>query len=168
MSLWVGIKHALNSTLGKSNFKPLDALINDVKDVVIGQKGLVASDDIYKVVADVGDSGIPNYKNLEMFRLNWGGSCKLSFTVSFKVTSSSNLRPLQYTVYKNGQVYRDITTEIDDRFSPNVNVVLNADAGDVFGLELREYHTNINPYLTGQAYVCASVVDLGGVDVVGG
>lgn len=29
MGIWAGIKYALNSTLGASNFKPLDQLIND-------------------------------------------------------------------------------------------------------------------------------------------
>lgn len=29
MSIWAGIKHALNSTLGKSNFKPLDKIIKN-------------------------------------------------------------------------------------------------------------------------------------------
>ena len=29
MGIWAGIKYALNSTLGTSNFKPLDQLIND-------------------------------------------------------------------------------------------------------------------------------------------
>lgn len=29
MGIWAGIKHAVNSTLGTSNFKPLDQLIND-------------------------------------------------------------------------------------------------------------------------------------------
>lgn len=45
MSIWAGIKHALNSTLGTSDFKPLDQLI-------IGERAFVASDTAYSVMLD--------------------------------------------------------------------------------------------------------------------
>ena len=32
MGMWVGIKHALNDTLGTSNFKPLNKILNDSRD----------------------------------------------------------------------------------------------------------------------------------------
>lgn len=53
MGLWAGIKHALNSTLGTEDFKPLDKFI-------IEQKKLVASDDIYLELEDFSVSTVYN------------------------------------------------------------------------------------------------------------
>ena len=43
MGFWTGIKHALNSTLGTSEFKPLDKIIE-------GQRSLAASDSVIRVL----------------------------------------------------------------------------------------------------------------------
>lgn len=40
MGIWTGIKHALNSTLGTSGFKPLN-------EIIMGQKQFVASDNLF-------------------------------------------------------------------------------------------------------------------------
>ena len=44
MGIWTGIKHAINSTLGTADFKPLDKIIE-------GQRTLAASDSIIKVIS---------------------------------------------------------------------------------------------------------------------
>ena len=43
MSIWAEIKHALNSTLGTTDFKPLNEIVMQTKD-------LAASDYLYKVI----------------------------------------------------------------------------------------------------------------------
>lgn len=50
MGFWVGIKKALNSTVGTSGFKPLNDMIQDVKNTVIGQRTLAASDSVIKIL----------------------------------------------------------------------------------------------------------------------
>ena len=50
MGFWVGIKKALNSTVGTSGFKPLNDMIQDVKNTVIGQRTLAASDSPIKTL----------------------------------------------------------------------------------------------------------------------
>jgi hypothetical protein len=47
MDIWAGIKHALNSTLGTEDFKPLDKLL---KHYLEEHKSLAPSDSIYKVI----------------------------------------------------------------------------------------------------------------------
>lgn len=54
MGIWSGIKHALNSTLGTSSFKPLNTMIDEAKSSILskveGQRTLVASDSVLKVL----------------------------------------------------------------------------------------------------------------------
>ena len=52
MGFWAGIKHALNSTLGTDDFKPLNQMIQDVNNNVISQKRLAPSDNIIAVLAN--------------------------------------------------------------------------------------------------------------------
>lgn len=44
MSIWAGIKHALNSTLGKSDFKPLDEIVKNNASFIRGDTELVCND----------------------------------------------------------------------------------------------------------------------------
>ena len=54
MSIWAGIKHALNSTLGTSGFKPLNTMIDEAKSSILskidGQRTLAASDSPIKTL----------------------------------------------------------------------------------------------------------------------
>lgn len=47
--MWAGIKHALNSTLGTSAFKPLNTLIIDA---IKGQRTLAPSDNILRIISN--------------------------------------------------------------------------------------------------------------------
>lgn len=47
--MWAGIKHALNSTLGTSSFKPLNTLIIDA---IKGQRTLAPSDTVLRIISN--------------------------------------------------------------------------------------------------------------------
>ena len=54
MGLWVGIKRALNSTVGTKEFKPLDQIIK-------GQRTLGASDNVIAVISNTQGSGATTF-----------------------------------------------------------------------------------------------------------
>lgn len=76
MGFWSGIKYALNSTLGTNEFKPLNEYI---KDLIIGQKRLTASDAVLAVILN--KEIIPNVS--ETTRITLG---------TFTPTVSGNIR----------------------------------------------------------------------------
>lgn len=67
--MWAGIKHAINSTLGTDEFKPLDKLIDDS---IKGTRTLAASDAVLKVLH--------------------GGSEVEEFTKTFTVNTTGSIR----------------------------------------------------------------------------
>lgn len=163
MSIWTEIKHALNGTLGTDKFKPLDVILHDE---IKSHKGLVASDNLYKVILDLGSSRIELYNKPELFRVNWDGSFKLSFNV-FLQGGGTGYRTFGYRVYKNGEIYRDISTGSND-VVPTVDVLVDAKVGDVIGLKLLYGRggTSVTPYLGQGVYVYANEVDLTAIDVL--
>ena len=72
MGIWAGIKHAVNSTLGTSNFKPLDQLMDDkISSALAGyscvrhiQQGLL---DEIKITNTVSLSGFQNFSKMVAF-----------------------------------------------------------------------------------------------------
>lgn len=93
MGTWSGIKRALNSTLGTSGFKPLDKIITDL---IIGQKRLVASDNVLAVIVS-GSSGIGvgDTEVVGTFTPKVSGSIRLFATAKGNTSSSSS----------NGRIY---------------------------------------------------------------
>ncbi len=77
MGLWAGIKHALNSTLGTSDFKPLDKLISEKID---GVRTLGASDATIIVVGS--GSASNSTTHLLQFKANVSGSMRLMGTAT--------------------------------------------------------------------------------------
>ena len=72
MGLWAGIKRALNSTLGTTEFEPLDKII-------LGSKALKASDNFYSNILSgrfSGNSENPFIRE-NLITMNWQGSFKL-------------------------------------------------------------------------------------------
>lgn len=94
MGFWTEIKHAINSTLGTSEFKPLDKLF-------LEQKALVASDvPFYEIVAgekrvDVGKGDNTATLPYKIKMLNAGS---LRVSVMLKRSNSSNYTTLRIYV----------------------------------------------------------------------
>lgn len=103
MGFWSGIKHALNSTLGTTNFEPLDTIIK-------GQKRIVASDTPLVIYVNENlpiSSG--NVKDLGSFVPSVGGTCRMNINAT---TSGTNA----IEIYKNGSLIHNISfsTSIDE------------------------------------------------------
>lgn len=166
MSFWAGIKHALNSTLGTSNFKPLDAIIkeqingavdeltseitsgqtrviSDIGNTVVAQTRIVASDDAYATIAGGSVETKPvntevSYILPKKLKMTRPGSIRISGTLSR--TNSSKMRG-GLAVLVNGveaeRYYRsDEVGTNSDEFSMDVSF----SAGDIISFKV--YGTN--------------------------
>lgn len=85
MSVWAEIKHAVNSSLGTSDFKPLNEIILQTKD-------LAASDTVYKVIYPSGASNITSAN----IQANRNGSIRILLYVT--ANSTSQQRPNTYNI----------------------------------------------------------------------
>lgn len=155
MSIWAEIKHALNSTIGTNKFKPLNTLL---EDAINSQKGLAPSNDIYMTVVDLGNQEIVSYEKLQIFTANWPGS----FVLSFDLRPSTSGKPVRYSVYKNGNVYKTIDTPYLSAGANTVESIVAVDAGDIIGLKVEPGlgTTITSGYLVNGIRVKANVVDL--------
>lgn len=97
MSIWAAIKYAINSTLGESNFEPIDKLIKN-------QKTLYASENDYAVLygAEV-TIGVEEYGHKKIFDIPISITMRGagSFRFSCEIKGSSNARA-KLIVIKNG------------------------------------------------------------------
>lgn len=86
MGFWSGIKHALNSTLGTSEFKPLDKIIE-------GQRTLAASDSVIKVLLSTSQNISSSQLTVGSFTPQVDGSVRISgkFTLKSLGSASSTL-----------------------------------------------------------------------------
>lgn len=110
--MWAGIKKALNSTLGTSEFKPLDQLIAEGRD-------LVASDNLFRYLyAGEYNTGSVEEKTIFKFKTNRDGS----FRLKFNSKSAYNGYDRNLEVYRDGervyqfqppQNYEDVETTVD-------------------------------------------------------
>jgi hypothetical protein len=103
MSIWAGIKHALNSSLGTSDFQPLDKLIR------FEGKKLVASDNPFLTVPIIPISVSPEtgktssaYANICTITPLVGGSARLSANVTIRVGDTGSTTYASISVYVNG------------------------------------------------------------------
>lgn len=84
MSIWTEIKHALNSTLGTSDFKPLNEIVMQTKD-------LAASDYLYKVINnnEVSRDRIPTHSwvTIASLTMHRNGSARIKFDMQSNMDS---------------------------------------------------------------------------------
>ena len=112
MAIWKEIRKALNSTLGTSNFKPLNKLITDE---IINQLQIVASDDVYlplsklEITSQNGTSQTVNHPTT--LKATKNGSIRINGTLeSGYVINTTTLK-----IYKNGAlIFSTKNTEGDN------------------------------------------------------
>ena len=133
MSIWAGIKHALNSTLGTKDFKPLDKIIsNDFKN----QWSMYASDDIYYPLSNLtgavyrGESEWFYYP--QKFKMNCNGSVRIKGDFFSGLNREGAMA--QFAIFKNADFVTYYT--ISKLEEATVYYDLNFKQGDIisFGL----------------------------------
>lgn len=106
MGIWTGIKHALNSTLGTSDFQSIDKMI-------LGTKGLVESDNLYlntgineSFTATLQSTEAKTLKTSSAIKINWNGSIRLDFVANTNQSGRTNV-----IIYKNdSEIYNQAIT----------------------------------------------------------
>lgn len=100
MSIWAGIKYALNSSIGTSDFKPLNEIID-------GTKKLVASDNLYCVVIDQPQTktfvaAAAHFDIDKKVKILWNGSIKITADFSFSGYEGTGTKYRDFYIFKNG------------------------------------------------------------------
>lgn len=115
-------KYAINSTLGTNNFEPLDKMI-------IGQKQLLASDNVYQIVkSDTVSVTNPATLNIDLFKLKINGS----FKINVYAGASSNNATVR--ILKNGVDITSISVgQTDGNYASSVII---AERNDIFSVIL--------------------------------
>lgn len=99
MSIWAGIKHALNSTLGTSEFKPLDKLIR------FEGKKLAVSDSTFLSLPNASFTESTAFtRDICTLTPSVGGSVRLSSNMTLVSYSSTDTLYGKILVYVNGSL----------------------------------------------------------------
>lgn len=150
MGLWAEVKRTLNSTLGTTDFKPLDKIIE-------GQRTLAASDSVIQVIqlkeTNVGTS----LKEFGKFVPKVDGSVRLVTTYN---GGASNTEIVLY-VYRDG-------TEVSSTAKKGVPVDslkhdIRVYSGSEYTIKIR---ANTGSYNIENINVCANIVDTSLVEVL--
>ena len=94
---WAEVKHAINSTVGTSEFKPLDKIIMD-------NWNLIESSDVYISETPTYSSSSGVYTLNNSFKMKANGSAKIRLVASYSVNSTYT-----FEAYKNGTPYASET-----------------------------------------------------------
>lgn len=131
MSVWGEIKHAINSTLGTNDFKPLDKMIE-------GQNRMIVSEDVYAtlqgttlsaVVGETKEFELPKMKMIRYGTATLGGN--------FYRTPLSDVRG-EVTFYKNGvQAYRWYRNYSEGTSTEAFNTTINFAPNDIISIKMK-------------------------------
>lgn len=150
---WAEIKHAINSSLGTDDFKPLNELIN-------GTKGLVASDNLYMnlVTSNISVSSRDTYTIPINVNINWNGSFRLSGVFYTNTNYRGKLE-----VYKNNVLVDTITATADSTTKISADFMCNK--GDIFTLTINNTNISVMTNLRNLA-IYADLVDTSGITLI--
>lgn len=156
MGIWAGIKHALNSTLGTSEFKSLDKIIE-------GQRSLAASDSVISVVFS-GNQMVTN--NLGFFSLGSfvpkkNGSVRVVL-IGYAEGAQSN-RAVKVIVRNNGT---DSVSAVDASSVGGYSVFVDISVIADETYEVLVAVTNSIPVRVTNAKIGANIVDTSLVEVL--
>lgn len=123
---WPKIKKAINSTLGTEDFQPLD-------EIILGSKGLKASDNFYARVISSPISGTYSAPLTvsDWLLMNWAGSFKLKVRVTaIRYAGKINIQ-------KNGSTVSSISvTSSNAVYAEYESGIISFNKGDSIGLVL--------------------------------
>lgn len=152
MSFWSSIKHAINSTIGTSEFKPLDEIIK-------GQKSLVVSDNIYCTLLSTSKSADSTNTEVELcsFQMNGDGSFKFKCYASYSQYSGSVI------VYRNNVATEYISIE-KNTGSYIYSDTIKAEKNDVIRLTVKRGSGGSSGCK--EVYMCADMVDNSVIEII--
>lgn len=166
MGIWAGIKHSLNSTLGTSEFQPLDKLL------MYGSKRFSIGNDVYATVyTGSATSTIPantitgSTVNLCSIRPKLGGSFTMRASGSVSKVSGTTIY-CKILVYINDVHYNTATFSANSSStttSGNITMTIPSNAGDKISFKLQgglsmSVETNYSASCSGIS-ILANVVD---------
>lgn len=157
MGFWAGIKHAINSTLGTADFKPLDKIIE-------GQRTLAASDSVIRVLKAT-ETRITSSVNCGTFTPKIGNSVRIVAGVRGLASSGSTSFSLNI-VRADGDsavvATRTVTVTLPITSQTIVDVDVPIEANSPYKVEIDSSHTtNYVCYVN----VCANIIDSNLVEV---
>lgn len=158
--MWAGIKTALNSTMGTSEFKSLDQLIDEKRD-------LVASDDLYRYIftgrrdyaLSTAQSGTNQY-TVAKFKTNRNGSLRLKYAATQNSTKSVAIKIIKGTteiIKAVNQTQTVFSEDID--FNKNEDVEIK--------IMLQTSNSVVNASVENLS-ICARELDLSGITILEG
>lgn len=163
MEFWSGIKYALNSTLGTSDFQSIDKMI-------LGTKGLVESDNLYlntgineSFTATLQSNEVKTLKTSSTIKINWNGSIRLDFVAN----SNQGSNRTYVKIYKNDS---DIYSQnIGGTFNGSTSITVRK--GDVikigFLLQLGNVAEALNFNVSvSDVKIYADLIDTSGVSII--
>lgn len=156
MGMWTGIKHAINSTLGTADFKPLDKIIE-------GQRTLAASDSVIQVVLSSTTSIGSNNVVLGSFVPQTEGSVRIITRCSKK---SSNINTNATLIVKRVDIDVEvgkITTNLDAMDEYNVQLDVAIKKGVQYEIIMR---TNTSGAYVKFLNIGAQIIDTSLVEVI--
>lgn len=144
--MWAAIKKAINSSIGTSDFQPLDKMI-------LGQKSLVASDNVYQVIKATRFSLTPaDSAALNLFQLNCTASFKLKFRARYYNYESS------LGIYKNGTLYTSVSLAYSSGFQTYISDAIIASKNDI--ISIKPYNSSGNgSVVIEEIDLCADIID---------
>lgn len=156
MSIWGEIKHALNSTLGTADFKPLNEIVMQTKD-------LAASDYLYKVINnnEVKKEHIPTgtWTTIATMTMHRNGSAR----IKFDMTSSVRYGGVKIAT-PSGSTYINASDETTAGWvSQSINISFSK--GDTIQISIGNDSSRTPTISVKNMQLCAVELDITGVSV---
>ena len=148
-------RYAVNSTLGTSDFKPLDQIIT-------GQKRLVASENLYCPVYGYTyfrSDEVTSPKVIDLFRFKHvNGSFKL------KLNAKRSGGACDISFLKNGQLVKKIT--LSTSFHDDYTNAVYASKGDIISIKIEFTTGSYSEATINNINLCADVIDTSAIELL--
>lgn len=168
MGIWSGIKHALNSTLGTSSFKPLNTMIEEAKTSILnaieGQRTLAASDSVLKVLYSGSSYTSSSGKSIGFFTPKKSGSVRIH--AKMQTTNAESSRIFTIALRQNGSNISTTTVDMSSNSGATKNYEKSFDVPVSANVkyEVWCYTSSGSAYVT-ELSLCATIVDTSLIEI---
>ena len=122
MGIWAEIKYALNSTIGKKNFIPLDKMIKAERTLIASTENLF---DIKILNKQFSDANVDNDVLVARFKLYFQGTININLGGIFNIVAGDTSPSIYYKIIQDDTVIKEGTLDYSSLMSgiiQNVNV----------------------------------------------